>query len=822
MSRQLRVLIIEVSETAAELLVDVLRRHGYDVTFERVDSAETMMAALDTHQWDIILSDYTMAGFSASAALKLAQDKGIDTPFIIVNGTVGEEAAAAVMKAGAHDFLLKDNLARLVPAIERALGEVDDRRKRLWAEDQLRQSEGRFSRAFQAAPVGITISLPDGRILDANDRALTLLGFNREEVIGRTSLALNIWVHPEDWPKVRELLRERQPAREIEIEYRTKSGEIRSVLASFDIIEWGDQDCVIALFQDITERKRAEEALHRSQAAEHDQRTLAEALCEITAILTSTLDLSGVMRQVLETVGRVVPHDAASIMLVEADAARVAYSRGYPPHVVSLFDTYRFPLNALPSLRQMMATGMPHVVADTSAESEWVELGVPGADWSRSFVGAPIWAHGRVIGFLNLDSAQPGYYTPIHAERLQAFADQAAIAIENASLYDEVRRHAAELEQRVAQRTAELQQAQEHVETILNTSSDGIALIDADGAIQQANPAFVQMFGFTEEGWGKSLQELVEPSERTTYAAALRVVRQQRQPARLELTCVRSDGTLFDADAALAPLAADKDDDPRVICSLRDISQRKQLEAELRAALTNEKEHNELKSRFVSMVSHEFRTPLASILLSSQLVRNHRDRMSIERQLEHLDRIGTQVRHLSLMIDDVIAFCRAGTKGIVFSPERLTLETFCRTVVDEFLPTAPDHEIRFNVNGTCEQADIDPKLMRQVLYNLLSNAVKYSPQGGMVSLELTCNQDTAILQLTDRGIGIPKADQARLFEVFYRASNVGSIQGTGLGLAIVKRAVEAHGGSISVESEVGKGTTCTITIPLVMPGGDRK
>src|SRR5579859_4867410 len=227
MSTRLRVLVIEDSQADAELLVDELRRHEYELNFERVDSAVTMTNALDAERWDVILSDYSLPAFSAPAALKLVQDKGLDVPFIIVSGTAGEQAAVAAMKAGAHDFFLKGNLGHLVPAIEREIHEADQRRRHREAQKQLRQAEERFVKAFLSSPVGIAISHPDGRFLDVNDRALTLFGFSREEVIGRTALELNIWVHPREQDRIGELLRERQSAREID--FRTKSGQIRNV-----------------------------------------------------------------------------------------------------------------------------------------------------------------------------------------------------------------------------------------------------------------------------------------------------------------------------------------------------------------------------------------------------------------------------------------------------------------------------------------------------------------------------------------------------------------------------------------------------------------
>ncbi|MBI5957909.1 MAG: GAF domain-containing protein, partial [Chloroflexi bacterium] len=188
--------------------------------------------------------------------------------------------------------------------------------------------------------------------------------------------------------------------------------------------------------------------------AERDQRTLAEALTRTAAALTSTLDLETVMQRILSEVGQVVPHDAANIMLVEGDKARVVStsSNEAVQDQPSLKDAV-LPLS-FPLLRQMFSFGLPVQVSDTLTDSNWVRR--TESSWVRSYVGAPIKAHQQVIGFITLHSRIPNFFTLEHANRLKAFADQAAVALENAQLYAELRGHAAELRQRVEQRTAEL------------------------------------------------------------------------------------------------------------------------------------------------------------------------------------------------------------------------------------------------------------------------------------------------------------------------------------------------------------------------------
>ena len=278
----------------------------------------------------------------------------------------------------------------------------------------------------------------------------------------------------------------------------------------------------------------------------------------------------------------------------------------------------------------------------------------------------------------------------------------------------------------------------------------------------------------------------------------------------------------FDAELALEAVRAGAQDyllkrnlDSQLLAGiLRYAIERKRAEEILRSALVKEKELNELKSRFVSMVSHDFRTPLATIQLSGDLLSNYSDRMTEERKAQHFDNIHTQVTHLTGLLDDMLAFTKAESGGLAFNPVLTDFPAFCQTIVDEMQQLAGTRTIQFVVDGPVAPVEIDTNLLRRALLNLLSNAVKYSPEGSVIEFRVWCGVEPVVLCIQDQGIGIPVEEQSRLFEVFHRARNVGNIPGTGLGLAIVKQAVEAHGGTITVKSQVNVGTTFTISIPV--------
>jgi signal transduction histidine kinase len=247
----------------------------------------------------------------------------------------------------------------------------------------------------------------------------------------------------------------------------------------------------------------------------------------------------------------------------------------------------------------------------------------------------------------------------------------------------------------------------------------------------------------------------------------------------------------------------------------QEIAERKQVQDELKQSLEKEKRLNLLKSRFTSMVSHEFRTPLTVIQSCAEILETYADRMDEAKKADKFQTIQTQVTHMVELLGDILAFDRAESVGPAYNPEPLDLAAYCCALVDEFRLTAKTHRISVAAEPDAGKAMIDEALMRRAIWNLISNAVKYSPAGTAIEIGLARDGDQALISVKDHGIGVPEEDRKDLFEIFHRAHNVGSIQGTGLGLPIVKQAVLAHGGTIDFESKIGIGTTFTIKLPRV-------
>jgi len=235
----------------------------------------------------------------------------------------------------------------------------------------------------------------------------------------------------------------------------------------------------------------------------------------------------------------------------------------------------------------------------------------------------------------------------------------------------------------------------------------------------------------------------------------------------------------------------------------------------LEQAVEREHELSILKSNFISMVSHELRNPLGIILSSSQILERYRDRLSPEKRDSQLSAIQHAVYRITALTEEVLLFGRFEAGRVEVQRAPVNLRAFCLTIVDEVLSaTSQRCPIELQIEGEFAEARLDEKLMRHVLTNLLQNAVKFSESGSPVELDVSRDDGRAIFQVRDHGVGIPAADQARLFTSFHRSENVRHLPGTGLGLVIVKRCVEAHGGQIEISSIEGSGTTVTVRLPL--------
>jgi PAS domain S-box-containing protein len=537
--------------------------------------------------------------------------------------------------------------------------------------------------------------------------------------------------------------------------------------------------------------------------AEREQRELTEALEQAAGAVSSTLELDQVLDRILEQVERVVTGDAFNVMLVENGAARVVRWRAHRTmerqylHLTLVIANYH-------NLTTMVATGEPVVVLDKATDPNWVEE--EGWGWVHSYIGAPIRVTGSTVGFLNVYGTRPSQFSQADGHQLQAFADHAAAAIENAQLYRTLQDHAGQLEQRVRERTAELRAQFGRLEAILRSTADGILVTDSEGQILQANPV--------AQAW---LTQTLSPAEASLLqdtAQSLARRADQHPVELLELTGL--DLELIAAPIVepttkvLEPDPGELDRtihrEPAAVVVIHDISHLKALDR--------------MKTRFVSNISHELRTPITTIKLYAHLMQRQPDRWR-----EHLSILAQEANHQVQLVEDILQISRIDAGRLEMAPQPTALDSLADIVI-------ASHQAMANRKGLTLQhsseepgpvALVDPKRMTQVLNNLIENAIRYTPSGSTVTVH-TFTQEAegrvwATTTVTDTGMGIAEEDVPYVFDRFYRGSAAQSMQipGSGLGLAIVKEIVELHGGRVTVETREGIGSTFTVWLPLSDP-----
>lgn len=522
--------------------------------------------------------------------------------------------------------------------------------------------------------------------------------------------------------------------------------------------------------------------------AERQQHRLAEALADAAAAITQALHFDKVLDSLLEQVEKVIPAEAANILLIEGETARAVRWRGYDRLGLEDWIANRsFALADYYHLKQMIYSEQPIMVPDTRVDPHWVHP--KGRPLWLSYIGTPIIVKKVTVGFLNVNSTHTGRFGPDDVRRLEALAAHAAIAIENAGLYQKLEQHIQNLEQAVKERTKEVRSHAARLEAILQSAADGILVTDQGGEIIQANA--------TAHEWLNqrlSAQDALRLRQ-TIQDLAQRAAEQPEIVLELEG---------LDLQARATRIVEPDGKATGVVITIHDVTQLKELDR--------------LKDRFVSNVSHELRTPVTTIKLYAELMR----RSPPEEWAEYLPAMEQEAERQARLVEDILQLSRLDSGRLKMAPQPVSLNELAEGVVVSHRALASQHGLTLSTRlaspSPIAQADADQ--MMQVLNNLVVNAIHYTPSGG--SVVVSTGEKTregrkwAIIQVEDTGIGISAEDMPHLFERFYRGRMPRQMQiaGTGLGLAIVKEIVDMHGGQVTVESQVDVGSTFTVWLPL--------
>jgi signal transduction histidine kinase/DNA-binding response OmpR family regulator len=781
---------------------------------ERVNQLAAGLERLEAEESDVVLLDLSLPDSQGLDTLARVQAEAPQVPIIVLSGLDDKVLTVKAVREGAQDYLVKgqidsDLLARSIRyAIERKRTEQETQRRATHLEalnaviaaaaaasDLPNLLETALDHTLQA------LNLEAGAIWRSGQYVIQGLHLEPDQAGPHEALATGLAIVGslaiEDWRRI-----EADDPLAALIPLVTGSGIRASLVVPLLVEErrigglavvsdepryWPADEIVLA--EAIGQQLGAAAERLRLFQAEQEQRALAEALQEAAAVVSSTLEADLVLDRILGQVERVVVGDAFNIMLMTQDGkVQVARWRGYEQSQETAPETEReYHIEEIPNLLRMAQTGEPVIVIDTATDHNWVPL--EGREWLRSYVGAPIRVGDLTVGFLNVNSTTPDRFNSADAQRLQAFANHTATAIENARLYRELRNYAEQLEQRVEDRTAQIQTQYAQLEAILDSSSDGIIVTDRRGEIQQTNPI--------AQTW---LARTLSPEDAARLQEAVRDLSGQaeEQPEMvLELTGL-------DLQLSAAPIEGPGANEAAAVIAVHDVSHLKALDR--------------MKSHFVSNVSHELRTPITTIKLYAALMQ----RTPPNKWEEYLDVLVQEADRQARLVEDILQISRIDSGRLEMKPRPTPLNELVEISFVNHRVMAEEHGLTLEYDPAQSEptALVDPDRVTQVLTNLIGNAINYTPEEGKVMISTgkveTEGRVWATVTVADTGMGISKEEMPHIFERFFRGEQPRAMQvpGTGLGLTIAKEIVELQGGRVVVESEADVGTSFTVWLPL--------
>jgi PAS domain S-box-containing protein len=707
-------------------------------------------------------------------------------------------------------------------------------------EEALKESEQRYRTLFDSAGDAIFVHDFEGRIQDVNQTACDRLGYSREELLNMNIRDINAPEYASQIPERYQTLHgiDQSVSQTVHL---TLDGHQIPVEISIRRIERAGQNVVLNIVRDITERKRAENA-------ELDQRIMAEALRDTASVVNSTLHLEQVLERILDNVGRVVLHDAVHIVLIEDDIPRVVCQRGYVEHgIESGLDTLIWSTETTDVMHQARMIGETIIIDDVHHHPAWRPLvqDNPKLHWLHSFVAAPIRRHDQLMGFIILNSAVPYFYTPLLASRLQTFADQAAIAIHNANLYEAERR--ARILSETFQQTAEalatsarledtLDLAIEQLSKVLHYDYAQILLVEGEKlrvvaarkltnhketlAIPGTNEYYSDI-GYLYEPLASGQPLVIDNVQQSPYADYFRAIEPD--------TYCWAGVPLVVWEVVIGLLSVSSSQGgtykPREIETMEAFAhqvalaiENSQLYTRLETSQTNLQQVQATLTRTARLsvageiaagIAHQINNPLTAIVAQSYLLLKrlpvddpNYNSIAIIRQAAY--QAGTVVQHL-------LNFARPSTYSVHLIDINLSIQYAVSLIRAQIEPSA--HVVE-NLASDLPMIKASSQHLEDLWINLLINAkdaVSEIENGEIqISSRLGHDRRTIEIEIADNGIGIAPEHQEHIFDPFFTTKK----RGTGLGLPTCHSTVARHGGSIRVHSEPHRGSFFTVVLPV--------
>ena len=878
----LRVMIVEDSPDDMTLLVRILRKSGFELSFERVETEDSMRSALLEKPWDIILSDYRMPTFDGLRALAVLKETGLDIPLIIVSGTIGEEIAVGAMKAGACDYVMKDNLPRLIPAIQRELKEAASREEKKKGERELRQSEDRYRMLADSMEDVIWQITPEMVFTYVSPSIKKQRGYDPSEILGRP-----IWefITPDSIEPIKARVAERfklllsDRGSFVTEPYVTEQIRKDGATVWTETITtpvFNDEGQLIAfqgVTRDITDRKLTEEALRLS---EEKYRIVVEKAHEGILIAQEGI-LSFVNPGALQIVGY-DPEEVVSKPFTE-------FIHPNDRDMVLQRHLRRIKGEELPSRYSFR-------IVRKDGQIRWVEIdsglvsweGRPAAlffmtditerkrmedelrqseEWYRSLVEDSfdgifvqkgpkiIFANSRLYEMLGYSEGElegMDHWLVYHPDYQEITCDRATARMrgeqvtpqyevllqkkDGSSLFGEISARPVKVRGesgiqvwiRDISGRKRSEEVQKRLATAIEQSIESVMITDRDGIIQYTNPAFEHISGYQkEEVIGRSTRFLKSDRHDSSYYKDQLASIRSGKPWKGRLVSQRKDGQLFYEDVAISPVRDSSGQIVNFVDVGHDVTEQVELQKQL---LQSQK--MEAVGTLAGGIAHDFNNLLQVVLGYSDFLLSQKQ--TTDPEYDELRKIYQAGKRGADLVQNLMMFSRKVEPNLrpvnlndeVVQVQKLLSRTISKTI-----------KINLHLGGDLEFVEADISQVGQILMNLGVNARDAMPDGGTLTIE-TMNIELyedycsthlevkpgryALLTVSDSGHGMDKETLSHIFEPFFSTKEAG--KGTGLGLATVFGIVKQHKGHVTCYSEPGHGTTFKIYFPAVQKGKD--
>jgi nitrogen fixation negative regulator NifL len=884
MKKSLNVLIVEDSQDDADMVVHELRRAGFDPKWQRVEAEPAFLAELKNSP-DIVLSDYSMPEFSGLRAAELLQQSGLNIPFILISGTVGEDVAVEAMKHGATDYLLKDRIARLGPAVERALEQKELRQQRQQADNELRQSEHRFREMLENLKLIAMTLDKQGRVTFCNDYLLELTGYKREEIVGAGWFEKFI---PESDTDLKKLFFDTAAIGAIPPHHqnsiKTVSGELRDILWNNTTLRDGGGNIIgtASIGEDVTERKQAEQALRES---EEKFRQVAENINEVFWMTDPTMhetiyvspayekiwgrsceSLYASPREWLEAIHsedreqvlkaatemqtsglydveyRIIRPDK-KVCWIHDRAFPVRNTAGEFYRIVGTAEDITERKRAEKKLRQLShaveQSPVSVVITDIKGNIEYVNrkfTEVTGYSPAEIFGKnprllksgeMPVEAYQQLWKTISKGGTWSGEFHN-RKKNGELYWESASIS----PIFDDTGKpthYVAVKEDMTERHRAEkaLRESEERFRLVTENASDLITVINNEGVIRFQSPSVERILGYKPEDWlNRNAFEFVHPEDVTAAAAALqrKVNEPDRPPILVDFRMRHHDGSWRIMQVIGQSIPKQKSEG-FIVLNSRDITENRRLEEQFRQS-----QKMEAFGQLAGGVAHDFNNILAVIQMQAGMLRMEQDLSQI--QMDYATEIEKSAQRAANLTRQLLMFSRRQS----MQPRDVNLNEVISNMT-KMLHRIIGEDIQMHLKYAPQQPCIhaDAGMMDQVLLNLTVNCRDAMPKGGDLFLETSLVEfdELAVAQsykarpgqfacLTVSDTGCGIPPEI-LPRIFEPFFTTKDVgKGTGLGLATVFGIVQQHQGWINVYSEAGHGTTFRIYLPVSLQAADQQ